>query len=376
MIYFDHAAAAPILPEVQKAYPAFLQELSGNEEAGHAQGYRLRQKRELFASELVSTLLPGVGKYDPQAVFFASDATTLLESVGRIMQKKAVSAWHSPLDHIANSKMLERYFSELKPFKLDSCGVITDLPTAANAPQLIMLTAVQSEIGVFQDLGKLITTLRQTAPEAIILLDAVQMARFYPYPANLPKPDLMLVSGAKLGAGSGAALLANGKHSAFFKKSFDALRSGEHIIGKGDLLQIAALTLAAKCCKAKSLEAQEKLHELNSFLRKNLSDMILPNGKKLILTVNQAHGADHILHMILPGYQSGVLVRIFSDHDIMLSSGSACAAETPDPSAILQALNYSREDAYSGLRLSLSPENTLEEAEIFIKTLKAVLQNY
>jgi cysteine desulfurase len=104
--------------------------------------------------------------------------------------------------------------------------------------------------------------------------------------------------------------------------------------------------------------------------------MLLPNGSKCRFTVPAEAGAGNILHFMLPGYQAGVLVRMFSAEDIMLSSGSACQSESDEPSAVLQALNYSKSDAYSGIRVSLSGENTREEAEIFVQKLQQILQDY
>ena len=67
---------------------------------------------------------------------------------------------------------------------------------------------------------------------------------------------------------------------------------------------------------------------------------------------------------------------MFSAKNIILSSGSACESESRDPSRILTALKYSRSDAFSGLRLSFGAENTLDEAEIFLQELKAVIADY
>ena len=94
------------------------------------------------------------------------------------------------------------------------------------------------------------------------------------------------------------------------------------------------------------------------------------------MTVPAESAANNILHLLLPGYQSGVLVRMFSAENIMLSAGSACQSETDEPSFILQALNFSKTDAFSGLRLSFSAENTLEEAGQFLLTMDKILRNY
>ena len=74
--------------------------------------------------------------------------------------------------------------------------------------------------------------------------------------------------------------------------------------------------------------------------------------------------------------QGAVLVRMLSEEGVMASSGSACAAESPDPSPALLALGYKRNDAYSGLRLSFGGALAPEAAGILPAALEKVLQNY
>ena len=94
------------------------------------------------------------------------------------------------------------------------------------------------------------------------------------------------------------------------------------------------------------------------------------------MTVPADNSAVNILHIILPGYQAGVLVRMFSAEGIMLSSGSACQSESDEPSLVLQALKYSKSDSYSGLRISIAGSNTMEEAETLLVKLEKILKNY
>ena len=44
MIYFDHAAAAPVLPEVNASYKILLDKYSGNPEAAHRLGHKLNKE--------------------------------------------------------------------------------------------------------------------------------------------------------------------------------------------------------------------------------------------------------------------------------------------------------------------------------------------
>jgi cysteine desulfurase len=210
-----------------------------------------------------------------------------------------------------------------------------------------------------------------------VLADAVQFAGLYDYPVkDAFLPDMLLVSGAKLGANSGAALLFTGRNGSVAASALEALRKKEHWLPRVNIVEAAALVKAVEVVNQQRSNKWQIIGQINDFLRTELRDMLLPNGKKLILTVPGEYAAKNILHMILPGYQSGVLVRMFGQRGIMLSAGSACAAESAEPSAVLSALNYSKSDSYSGLRLSFSGSNTVEEAAVFVQTLRELLQNY
>ena len=58
MIYFDHAAAMPVLPEVIASYPGLLEKYSGNPEAAHRLGHTLNKELAALGDMLFETLLP------------------------------------------------------------------------------------------------------------------------------------------------------------------------------------------------------------------------------------------------------------------------------------------------------------------------------
>ena len=55
------------------------------------------------------------------------------------------------------------------------------------------------------------------------------------------------------------------------------------------------------------------------------------------------------------------------------SSGSACTSGSLDPSHVLLAIGLKHEEAHGSLRLSLSEENTIEEADTVVEELKKIV---
>ena len=98
----------------------------------------------------------------------------------------------------------------------------------------------------------------------------------------------------------------------------------------------------------------------------------------LTATVPAELASPWILHLQLPErYQGAVVSRILlENYGLAVASSSACAAESPEPSAALLALGCTRRQAYAGLRISFLPEHTARNAAFLFESLKSALQNY
>ena len=60
---------------------------------------------------------------------------------------------------------------------------------------------------------------------------------------------------------------------------------------------------------------------------------------------------------------------------VCVSSGSACHADSPEPSHVLKALGRSRDEAGATVRFSFGPENTVEEVRLAAQKLKEVVSS-
>lgn len=59
---------------------------------------------------------------------------------------------------------------------------------------------------------------------------------------------------------------------------------------------------------------------------------------------------------------------------ICASSGSACTSGALEPSHVLLAIGLRHEEAHGSLRLTLSEENTIEELDMVVDSLKEIIQ--
>ena len=74
------------------------------------------------------------------------------------------------------------------------------------------------------------------------------------------------------------------------------------------------------------------------------------------------------------GIEGESLLLLLDDKGICASSGSACTSGSLDPSHVLLAIGRVHDVAHGSLRISLSEENTEEEIEYIIKSVKEVVE--
>ena len=338
MIYFDQAAALRPDPEVRE----FFRETAGrafvNQEAAHRFAYDLRKELE-DAGPRLARALTGRDLH----VVWGSSGTDILRTCGMLDRFRRGKVRISPFEHPAASAAFAA--------------------TKDGADVLIVYPAVESETGMLDD-GSAWRT-----PGAPLLCDAIQAAGKLPLDCDA---DILAVSGHKLGGMGGAALLYRDDA---LTPEFARLRT-EHQIGRPDPAQCLTLAFAAEQAKERLAGNAEKVREINRFLREKLVGTPLPGGKTVRATLAEEKASPYILHLLLPGMQTGVLVRMLGERGVACAAGSACAAESDAPSPTLLAMGFSRADAYSGLRLSFGPDNTLAEAEKFVEIFTSAIKDY
>lgn len=357
MIYLDNAAAAPTDRETADYFSRMLTECGANQEAGHKEGRRLRQL--IADAELrLSRSLMEDGEF---RVLWCGSGTEALNIFSTcITPGNAVT---SRLEHPALTAALKRTARSIR--FLDCDRRTGKLIPEAGDWDIAAFHLVQSETGAMQDPADLFSH----TPRAVRFLDAVQAAGKTPLPRCV---DILAVSGNKFGAPGCAALLVNSRWDgaeAFCVRA-EKMRHEAYLAGR--MIPAALLTCAAAAEKRRAgmAETLRRTAELNKRLRSES----LKLGLKP--TIPAEHASPFILHLLAPGYQGAVLVRMLAEEGVIISSGSACASETKTPSPALTALGYGREEAFSGLRISFGFDTSEEDVKKLLSSLEKVLKKY
>lgn len=92
-----------------------------------------------------------------------------------------------------------------------------------------------------------------------------------------------------------------------------------------------------------------------------------------LLNGSAAHRLPGIMNFCFEGVDGETLLLLLDQAGICVSTGSACAAGSVDPSHVLLALGRTRAQAHSSIRLSLSDETTDAEVDYLLETVPACI---
>ena len=361
MIYFDHAATSLPDDSVLQHYFGLVKEFCGNSESSHLAGYRIRKALTGCGERMVELagLPPDFG------VLWFPGTTDVFNFIASTNLVRGRAVYTSTLEHPALTAALRRNARQYHILSADNCGQIV-LPENVRENCFAAFFQMQSELGSVTDFRRV----EVAFPRAVIMSDSVQAAGKMQLPHEA---RLIVVSGAKIGAPAGGALL-------FFDRSclplrelpeiFRKYRSTDYFMDRLYAPQLLAMEAAYALKLKQQRQEIQKVAQINSFIRKEAAAL------GAVETLPPEKASPFICHLNFPGKQGAVIARMFSEAGIMVSSGSACAAEAGGPSPALLAIGFDRDGAYSGLRLSFSNSNTMGEAARFLQILSEILQKY
>lgn len=338
-----------ILQEMYLRYPA-------NQEALHRMAYDVRCALGNAGNQLVHSL---TGNSDFRAVAFPAGtaAIALLGKWGRLRNKRVLT---TRMEHPAVNSALKRAGSECIYLKPDAAGMVH----AEENPDVdaVFIHHVQSETGTVQDLEKLFAGY----PHAVKIADTIQSAVKMPLPRNA---DILTVSGAKFGIPGAAALLVRKEYAPEIEALAQKERE-EYLTAKTLVPNFIAMSEIVR----KKSGAMEQILPYVKSLQKLARQLAARCG--LHCTVPEEFSSPYICHITLENADGAVVVRLLGEEGICAGAGTACSAETREPSPVLRAMGYSRKASFGGLRISFSPSTTENDVKKLFEVLEKTLKNY
>jgi len=386
-VYLDHNATTPLDPRVLEAMMPYLRDHYGNASSVHSYG-RLARNAVDQAREQVAAL---VNAQSAQVVFTGcgteSNNLALKGVAARLAAGRvAVSAVeHASL--LGPARALEWQGWIIDTIAVDDqCRVSSaSLSEALNhTPQIVSVMMANNETGVIQDIPAISAQARRVG--AIMHTDAVQAAGKIPVDFPASGAHLMSLSAHKLYGPKGVGalivdktlelepLLHGGGHEMGRRGGTENVAG---IVGFGAAAELALNELAvrsAHLCRLRGL-LEAGLRELPGVV------IFAAQGCASAMGAGRAEVAaervERLPNTVLigaPGIDGEALLMNMDRKGIAVSSGSACASGSGEPSHVLLAMGVDPDLARRVIRISLGQGNTPEDVLRFIAVLREQIE--
>ena len=226
--------------------------------------------------------------------------------------------------------------------------------------QLICVMHVCNETGVIMPLEEICSLRDRLAPQAAIHVDGVQGFLRVPFSFRKWKVQSYALSAHKIHGpkGVGALVLRDGhriRPQIAGGGQQNNLRSGtENTVG------IAGLKAAVESYPQNGLNYMTELKiELVRLLRDALPEMQVVG-----LPADDPMSAGHILNAAFPPVRAETLLHALESDGILVGTGSACSSKKGKHSSVLAAMKCSNAVMDGAIRISLCPENTMDEMKL------------
>ncbi|MBO0726217.1 MAG: cysteine desulfurase [Blastocatellia bacterium] len=382
-VYIDNSASTRVDDEVARAMTPYFTEIYGNASSTHQYGQLAKQAIEeargqvallLNADKTEITFLSGGTESDNLAI------KGVAEAYGEKGKEKGRHIITSQIEHpavLAACGRLEKDGWRVTYLPVYREGVVRveDVREALTAETtLVTVMHANNEIGTIQpikEISALIKERRDAGQKNLYLhTDAVQSAGKIPVDVKELGVDLLTITAHKIYGPKGVGVLyirrgvrvASQMHGGHHERDRRAgTESVPLIVGMGMAAELARLHLAERMKHAAELRDY-----LEEELFKRISD-ISRNGDPERRVPNIANiNFDHV---------EGEGLQISLDlKGVAVSTGSACASGSTEPSHVLMAIGLPRDSSYGSLRFSFGQYNTREDVDYTLEILQTVVE--
>jgi cysteine desulfurase len=370
-IYLDYQSTTPLDPRVLDAMLPYLLGSTGNPHStSHLHGQTASRAVETARVEVAAL----VGAHPDEIVFTsgATEADNMLirgaASKGRDAGRKAIVTCvteHRAVLDVASR--LSQTGHELLLISVDRDGFI-DLSALKAAVTMdvsvVSVMAANNEIGVLQPIAAIAAICRQAG--ALFHCDAAQAVGKVAFDIDADGVDLASLSAHKLYGpmGIGAAVVTRAA-----RRRIDPLMYGggqENGLRSGTLPVALCVGFGAAC----RIAADERLSEAASLRSMATTFLAELSDRGVAFSVNGALDVrlPGNLNLRFAGVDAEALLMRIRPH-VSISSGSACTAESLDPSHVLLALGHGIEAAEESVRIGFGRTTTMTEVRHAAETI-------
>jgi cysteine desulfurase len=371
-IYLDNSATTQMDAIVLESMLPYFRDDFGNASSVHIFGQEARGAVE-NARRSVADLLGA----DTKEIVFTSGGTesdnSALWGIFRSGYRAGNHIITTRIEHPAileTCRSLERAGAEITYVPVDSTGRVD--PSAVEeaireSTVLISVMYANNETGIIQPVEEITALARRH--NILVHTDAVQTVGKIPVKANDLGVDLLSMSAHKIHGPKGVGVLYIRRGTKFMPFMTGGSHERKRRAGTENVPSIVGLGTAARLAGERLPEMNSRIAGLLARFEAKVLDLI--PGVRI-----NGHGPrlPNITNLSFERLEGEAAVIALDLEGLAVSTGSACASGSLDPSHVLTAMGLRPDVVQSSLRFSLCYHNTEEEIDRAVQILESVLQ--
>lgn len=373
-VYLDNNATTQIAPEVWAAMTE-SQDLYGNASSMHTFG-----RASAMSVEKARNQVGALIGCSSDEIIFTSGATESNNTVFNIAKNlidkdnKKNRILTTSIEHPATRETVK--FLRSKGYKIDIIDVDTsgrlileDLKSKiSDDVVLVSIMFANNETGTIQPIEEAIKIAHEYG--ALFHTDATQAVGKIKFSMKDMGIDYLSLSAHKFYGPKGVGVLAKAKSAPMYSILHGGEQESGYRPGTYNNLSIIGLGKAAEIAKRDLAEESATLWKLREALRIGIIDKI----DNVIINGNQEHCLPGTLNVSFPSAEGESILLYLDMEGIAVSTGSACATGSLEPSYVLLAGGLDVELAHGSIRFSFGKFNTMEDVDYTLEKLPPIIK--
>tara|TARA_Y100001968_G_scaffold122919_1_gene111852 strand:+ start:2131 stop:3258 length:1128 start_codon:yes stop_codon:yes gene_type:complete len=365
-IYFDHSATTPISEDILEHMYQVLKNNFGNPSSIHQFGQSSRALIENARRQIAITI-----GASPKEIYFTGGGSESNNIVIKNILNPGDHLITSSIEHPAILKPaeeLQKNGVEVSFVKPNSDGIIQTkdvIKSIKDNTKLISIMMVNNELGTINPIKEYSQSINNKG--ILLHTDAVQAFGKIPLNVSELNVDVLSLSGHKFYGPKGVGIL--------YKKNNIPLTG--LITGGGQEQDLRAGTENVAGISAIGIAAEKSFNNLENNSKKitEITDYFLSKliNENITHKINGSNRVPGVLNISFPKISGQILMINLDLLGIAVSYGAACSSGTPKPPKVLLETGLPSELAKSSIRISFGKDNTIEEIDYFIDSLKSIL---
>lgn len=373
-IYLDNNATTKIAPEVIDAMKPFLDEFWGNPSSPYNHGNQVKRAIDKARIQVASL----IGADDPNEIIFTSGGSESnnmalqsgLQSLGDesviISSPTEHSAILGPIENLQKKGHKVIWLSVNSHGNLNLDGLNEVSKKFSNSLTSIMWA--NNETGVISPLKEIIDIVK--SEDNLFHTDAVQAVGKIPINVSEYDIDMLSFSGHKIYGPKGIGVLYARRGT----RVHSLIHGGHQERGRrGGTENVLGIVGIGKACELTQEQMNEDIKRI-SILRDRLEEGILSSCVGAVLNGDKLNRLPNTANISFEYLDGEAILFMLDDHDICVSTGSACESGSLEASHVLKSMEISRNMINGAIRFSLGRFSTEDDVNLVLTKLPEIIR--